>query len=239
MKINSAFRLRTTAHKLDEKWVPGVRGYHAATGAIIIAEDTGRMLLQHRSSTSAMPNTYGQFGGSIDGNEEIAQALRREILEETGYGGPMKLRPLTPFRDPKKSFVYYNYAALVPHEFEPKINDESAGYAWFYPNEWPTPLHPGLEWLLKDKPSMDTLSYFLRKCNRVEAAVTNPRDKLLPKGWRMDRWYDSGSRNWVIQLKDPEDNQVGDAVYVYSKGEAKNTSVDYWPKEMKELGVKI
>jgi 8-oxo-dGTP pyrophosphatase MutT (NUDIX family) len=167
MKINSTFRLKTTAHKKDEKWIPGVRGYHAATGALILAEDTGRILLQHRSMDSAMPGTYGQFGGSIDGNEEVAQALRREIKEETGYVGAMRLRPLTPFNDPSKGFTYYNYLAVVPREFKPNINWESEGYAWFHPDEWPQPLHPGLEWLRRDKASMATLNYFLKRCGNA------------------------------------------------------------------------
>jgi len=166
MKINSAQRLKTTAHKVDEVWKPGVRGYHEATGAIILAEDTGRLLLQLRSSTSHCPNTYGQFGGSIDGNEQVTSALCREIREETVYTGPLKLRPLMVSRDPRRSFVYYNYLAIVPKQFEPQINEESGGYKWFNYGDWPTPLHPGLEALLNDRPSMATLEYFLKRILR-------------------------------------------------------------------------
>lgn len=35
-----------------------------------------------------------------------------------------------------------------------------------------------------------------------------------------DRWYDRHTRCWVVQAKDCEDNQVGEAIYVYSKREA-------------------
>lgn len=163
MKTNALSRLsQTVAHKVDEVWQPGVRGYHEATGALIIAKDSGRILLQQRSSTSAEPNTYGQFGGSIDKNEDVSNALKREIVEETGYDGPMILRPLTVFFDPKKGFKYYNHVALVPYEFDPQINDESGGYKWFSYPQFPQPLHPGLTWLLNDQPSMKTIEYVLK-----------------------------------------------------------------------------
>jgi len=133
---------------------------------MILARNTCRFLHQLRSATSAQPNTYGQFGGSLDNNEDINNGLKREILEETGYDGPMIIRPLMTFRDPQKSFVYYNNLAIVPFEFEPRINDESGGYVWTNYREWPTPLHPGYAGLLKDRPSMATLEYFVKKYSR-------------------------------------------------------------------------
>lgn len=33
-------------------------------------------------------------------------------------------------------------------------------------------------------------------------------------------WYDKQFRTWVVQCKDDKDNQVGDAIYVYTKREA-------------------
>ena len=176
MKTNSSQRLQTTAHKVNEVWKPGVRGYHQATGALILAQDTCRFLLQLRSKTSSEPLTYGQFGGSVDGNEEIHQALRREIQEETGYKGPLKAYPLTPSNrlpaansaeSKEHSFVYYNYLAVVPKEFEVclpgEFADESAGHVWFDYPDFPSPLHPGLEELLKDQWSLRTIEIHLNK----------------------------------------------------------------------------
>lgn len=157
------FLHRLKAHKLNEKWIPGVRGFHNATGAVIYAQDTQRCLLQLRSPQSDTPNTYGQFGGSMDNNEDVNDALRREIREETGYAGPMKIRPLTPFKDTSKGFVYYNNLAVVPQEFQPQINNESGGFLWFDPRgPWPEPMHPGLKWLLDEGSLIKTLKYFLK-----------------------------------------------------------------------------
>lgn len=42
----------------------------------------------------------------------------------------------------------------------------------------------------------------------------------MNKAVRTERWYDKMSRNWIVQAMDAEGNQIGAAVYVYSKREA-------------------
>ncbi len=36
----------------------------------------------------------------------------------------------------------------------------------------------------------------------------------------VEKWYDRYTRSWVVQVKDKNGYQVGNAVYVYSKREA-------------------
>jgi hypothetical protein len=43
---------------------------------------------------------------------------------------------------------------------------------------------------------------------------------MLGPAVKTDRWYDRHVRSWVVQAKDADDNQVGAAVYVYSRREA-------------------
>ena len=47
------------------------------------------------------------------------------------------------------------------------------------------------------------------------------------KPFSIDMWYSRSERSWVVRIKDEEGNQIGDAVYVYSKPEALN-QVEYW-----------
>jgi hypothetical protein len=42
----------------------------------------------------------------------------------------------------------------------------------------------------------------------------------LANGNTVEFWYSRSVRSWVVQVKDAEGNQVGDAHYVYSKQEA-------------------
>jgi len=160
MKIHSnALQRLIMSHKLNEKWIPGIRGYHNAAGCILMAADTNRFNLQLRSSGSDTPNTWGMWGGSCDNNEEQGDTVIRELQEETGYNGPVKLFPLYVFRDMNRGFVYYNFLGVVPEEFTLKTNSESAGTSWFkFPN-WPGDLHPGLKTCLNDK-----YSYRILEC---------------------------------------------------------------------------
>lgn len=50
--------------------------------------------------------------------------------------------------------------------------------------------------------------------------------KPAPGTLWVDRWYDRPARSWVIQLKDAQGNQIGDAVYVATRAEAKRVSVE-------------
>lgn len=112
-------------------------------GAIFMAEDTGRILLQHRSSYVNEPNTWGVIGGAIDSGEDPKEAMEREVQEETGYHGPMKSESLYTFKSGK--FRYHNFLVTVPHEFEPKHGWESQGHVWTTLDDLPEPLHFGFK----------------------------------------------------------------------------------------------
>ena len=47
---------------------------------------------------------------------------------------------------------------------------------------------------------------------------------------KVDVWYFNEQKSWVVQLKDEENNQVGEADYIYYKKEALKR-VEYYKKE--------
>jgi hypothetical protein len=65
--------------------------------------------------------------------------VRRELAEESGYQGPVRLEPVD------SNSTYATFLAHVPHEFEPVLNSESQDYQWCHPEDLPEPLHPGLQ----------------------------------------------------------------------------------------------
>ncbi|MDC1446679.1 NUDIX domain-containing protein, partial [bacterium] len=55
-----------------------------AAGGCIVAKDTKRILLQQRSSKSSYPRHWGFWGGKVEEDENVSQALLRELREEIG-----------------------------------------------------------------------------------------------------------------------------------------------------------
>jgi 8-oxo-dGTP pyrophosphatase MutT (NUDIX family)/predicted nucleotidyltransferase len=109
-----------------------------AAGCILYAEDTGRWGLQQRSDTVNDPGVWAAWGGGREPGESLEQCVRRELAEESGYRGPIKLEPLA------RNAKYVTYIGIVPREFEPRPCDEWKDYCWVELGRWPAPLHPGV-----------------------------------------------------------------------------------------------
>jgi 8-oxo-dGTP pyrophosphatase MutT (NUDIX family) len=119
-------------------------------GCIPLARSTGRILLLRRSSLVDEPGTWGNAGGAHHADEAPADAARRELREETGYGGPIELVPARAFQC--GSFVYSNFIGLIDEEFVPELNWEADDYRWCAYFDLPRPLHFGLRALFGDAP---------------------------------------------------------------------------------------
>jgi 8-oxo-dGTP pyrophosphatase MutT (NUDIX family) len=109
-----------------------------SAGCIIVAEDTGRWCLQQRGDSVSDPGVWSTWGGGREPGETLEQTVRRELAEEGGYTGPLKLKHL------HTSPQYATYIAFVPQEFEPEINFESKDWCWANQDQLPKPMHPGL-----------------------------------------------------------------------------------------------
>lgn len=126
----------------------GVFWGRRGAGAVLLAKDTGRLLVLRRSANVEEPGTWGTAGGAIDSREDPEKAARREIREELGYEGGIKLYPAYVFQ--RGTFRYYNFIGVVPEEFKPKLNWENDRYRWVAPNKLPKPIHFGLEALMRE-----------------------------------------------------------------------------------------
>ena len=56
---------------------------------------------------------------------------------------------------------------------------------------------------------------------KIKAPATSDTNRVNGK-W-VDKWYDRKSQNWIIQLKDKEENQIGNAEIVGNKVDAQRT----------------
>ena len=136
-----------------------------ASGCLFLAIDTGRVMLQQRSSNSSHPRTWGFFGGKGEKAERPIQTLLRELEEEIGLlPGVEKVYPLNNFVSPDKKFIYNTFVVAVYEEFVPVLNNESDGFCWVKIGNWPRPLHPGVKAQLFNKDIIKKIKTIHNNC---------------------------------------------------------------------------
>lgn len=121
---------------------------NAGAGIMPLAQSTGRVLLTLRSEYVNEPHTWGIAGGAIDSGENPRRAAKRELQEELGYGGPVRMVAGYIFK--AEDFQYHNFVGVVPEEFDANLNWESQDYEWFSLDELPSPLHFGVSAFLSN-----------------------------------------------------------------------------------------
>lgn len=122
----------------------------AAAGSIIIAADSTKFLLIHRSPHVYEPNTWScTIGGKLESTEDSRIAAIREIREETEYHNKLftTMRPVHVYKD--GDFRYFTYITIVPNEIKLIMNWETQDFRWInFGNPIPSPLHFGTKQLL-------------------------------------------------------------------------------------------
>ena len=129
---------------LDTSPVEPFKGV-VGVGTVFLALDTERVLLQFRNSDKRHKHTWGFWGGMIEKGETPYQCILRELDEEIGFVPELeKLNPIDVYQSKDKNFYYYSFVYVVEEEFlPPRLNGESAGFAWVNIGQWPKPLHDG------------------------------------------------------------------------------------------------
>lgn len=125
-------------------------------GAIIYCPKTKRILLQLRSNVVSEPLTWGTIGGILNKGEAPKIGCKREIREEIGFDGNIKLIELYVFEN--ETLKYHNYIGIVDEEFEPKLNWESTDCQWIDFGTWPLKLHFGIQEILKCEEALNILN---------------------------------------------------------------------------------
>jgi 8-oxo-dGTP pyrophosphatase MutT (NUDIX family) len=109
-----------------------------SVGLIIIARDTNRIFLLHRSKP---PITWSSLSGKMEKGENSLQSIKREIDEEIGLNPSLIDNIEELGRTNTNHHVMVGY---VDKEFSvPNLKlDENDNYGWFDKNNLPSPIHP-------------------------------------------------------------------------------------------------
>lgn len=129
-----------------------------ATGCVIYAQDTNRVLFLKRSNTEN--SEIGQWEFTIGGKKDeedidAKDSVKREVFEEIG-----KLTQIISFDiidifydsgDDNKPFKYFTYFVKVGKEFIPELSEEHSDYRWIDINSdiLPEPRHFGFDRLIE------------------------------------------------------------------------------------------
>jgi 8-oxo-dGTP pyrophosphatase MutT (NUDIX family) len=100
-----------------------------------------KILLLHRQDAKPEGNRWGIPGGKLHSNEQIIDAIAREVYEETGFTlDPKKMHPIGKLyiRVPNFDFEYHmvRYMEPIEHPGDVKINfKEHKGFTWVTPQD--------------------------------------------------------------------------------------------------------
>lgn len=120
----------------------GTRPLIMAAAGILIRDEQGRILLQHRSDNQC----WGIPGGSMELGESFEETARREALEETGLAvGALRLLCLRSgqdmyYRYPNGDQIYLASAVYLCDDYSGTLRadrNESLALGWFAPGDYP------------------------------------------------------------------------------------------------------
>jgi mutator protein MutT len=110
------------------------------TACAVVLNSDGRVLLQRRADH----DVWALPGGAVEGGETIADAVVREVEEETGCRTEV-VRLTGVYSDPEHTTITYPNGDVVPYvsvcfecrylDGEPHPTEESLDARWFTPDE--------------------------------------------------------------------------------------------------------
>jgi 8-oxo-dGTP pyrophosphatase MutT (NUDIX family) len=127
------------------------------SGVLLICPKTNRILLVLRNDYTP---TWAVLGGMVETMEHPIQCAKRELLEEAKFyeGIDFKLKDVNPlyiFSNP--NFVYYTYLGIMDLERLPSLNYENIRGEWVTLDDIPTPLHFGVDLILRDPSALERI----------------------------------------------------------------------------------
>lgn len=102
------------------------------TAQALLYKKDKTFLLQHRTHDAPyQPNTWGIFGGGLEGDETPIQALKRELWEEIEYKIHSPILIFTTDFVYEERMLVQNIFIEEYDESQPIVLNEGQGFGWF------------------------------------------------------------------------------------------------------------
>ena len=112
--------------------MPAPSRYAVAADVVVTAQSPKPAVLLIRRRNP--PAGWAIPGGFVEPAEDLIDAARRELVEETGLNPPTLEQLATfghPARDPRGRTIAVVYGARIPHAALPAAGDDAADARWF------------------------------------------------------------------------------------------------------------
>ncbi|HET8686497.1 MAG TPA: NUDIX domain-containing protein [Methanosarcina sp.] len=116
----------------------------SASGILFVSQ--GKCLLLKRCNEESHPKEWALPGGHIEEGETAEQAARREFMGECGYTYTGILEQVMQTNDGQVEFT--TFLAVIPEQFQPKLNEEHTAYIWADLDDYPNKTMPQVKSLL-------------------------------------------------------------------------------------------
>lgn len=107
--------------------------YHVVVTAIVMAQDSGKILLTQRAGNKNLPFKWELSGGCVQSQEGFEEAIIREVAEETGiHIVSNEIKKLDMLDEKGDDWFLFSYLTYIDAEtVEIKIQDvEVQNYKW-------------------------------------------------------------------------------------------------------------
>jgi ADP-ribose pyrophosphatase YjhB (NUDIX family) len=131
---------------IKEKLVNEVEEFDSkkiVAGVLIKCVATGNILLLFRNDKNPI---WALVSGGVEPNENILEALKREIYEELFVNpNEINFKFVKSEQIPEKNMVFHYYEGFTNRQFVPILDHENLNYTWSDLSNLPSPLYKGLK----------------------------------------------------------------------------------------------
>lgn len=132
MEYNDIYdRNRKLTGRIHLRGTPWLKGEYGLVACVWVYDGQGRLLLTKRAPEKSFPGSWENSGGAVRAGETSLEAVRRELLEETGIDAPAEdFELIDSGMDGNTHFDYYCLKRQIPIDQIVLLPGETVDAMW-------------------------------------------------------------------------------------------------------------